>query len=284
MPLTGWLCRYDPAGRVTILDCLKNCRNRCHPLPVIASWVNDRKPEPGVFHVTELFNPPQVTHLYRTVDYYVEPESNAYTAFGQAYHRQMELGDEKLAEYGISDTALKEGDMAFRVEIQTPAGVAILAGRPDRYEPDTKTLWDYKTEKVYSVKKLKAGDVGKHQWQLNTYRVYCPAVAGAERLRLSCALTDHGYQDKVRYGLMPVENIEVPLLEPELVREVVRAKLSMLLQIEQNPTLIPECAPEELWGGKRCEEYCAVSAVCPQYQSRKGSGAKCPSPRKKNSS
>jgi len=261
--LTGFTCPLD--GQATAFDyCLRTCGDRCHPLPVLAAMINDRQHEPGVYHVTEVLNPPKVVYLNRHRDYAVEPESNAYTAFGTAYHLLMESGGKTLAEFGIKDTALVE--QSFRAEVKTPHGTAILAGRADRYDPDTKTLWDYKTEKLYSVKKYMAGnwDGAKHPWQLNTYKVFM--FPEAEHLMLSCLVKDHGYGAKVRDGIKAIVNIEVPLIDPALVREIVVAKVGELLKNEQDPSTIRDCLPEELWDGKRCQEYCAVNGDCDQFK------------------
>jgi hypothetical protein len=224
-----------------------------------------------VYHTTEIFNPPKVVYLHRHEDYYVEPESNAYTAFGTAYHLLMERGSKRLAELGITDTAVIE--QSFRAEIKTDQGTAILTGRADRYEPDTKTLWDYKTEKLYSIKKYLAGDWEgvKHVLQLNTYRTFM--FPEAERLRLSCLVKDHGYQAKARDGIKAIVNVDVPIIQSPLVREIVASKVGILLQNEADPSTIRDCLPEELWGGKRCEEYCAVREFCLQGLANNGKGS-----------
>jgi hypothetical protein len=235
---------------------------------VLAALADDRGHEPGIFHVTEIFNPPKVVYLSRHENYYVEPESRAYVCFGTAYHLLMESGQLSLAKLGITDHAVIE--QSFRAEIKTDQGTAILTGRADRYEPDTKTLWDYKTEKLYSVKKYLAGDWEgvKHTWQLSTYRTFM--FPEAERLRLSCLVKDHGYQAKVRDGIKAIVNVDVPIIQSGLIREVVASKIGILLQNEADPSTIRDCTPEELWGGKRCEEYCAVREFCLQGLANNG--------------
>lgn len=284
MPLTRFTCRRDGAER-PVEYCLKDCPARCHPLPVLAALYNDRASGPGVYHVTEILNPPQQVYMMRHLDYSVEPEQNAYTALGQAYHLLMERGAERLLDFGVEDTAILE--QSFRTKIVTPEGEATLAGTYDRYEPDTKTLWDYKTEKVYSVKKMLAGELDgiKHVYQLNIYRVY--ARPEAEHLKISAFCKDHGYRDKVA-GLQAIHSdIELPILDPGFVRELVIAKVTALLRYEKHPEELPLCEEEDLWGGKRCREYCPVLSYCLQGQSvvaqmEKGSGAKWQSRRRKS--
>lgn len=269
MPLVGFVCAAT--GEEHPFDyCFRQCSNRCHPLPVLAALSEERPHEPGVYHVTEVFNPPKVVYLHRHEDYYVEPESRAYVCFGTAYHLLMENGAKRLAALGIPDNAVLE--QSFRTEIVTPHGKAILAGRADRYEPDTKTLWDYKTEKLYSIKKYLAGDWEgvKHVWQLSAYRTFM--FPEAEHLRLSCLVKDHGYQAKVRDGIKAIVNVDVPIIQSGLIREVVASKIGILLQNEADPSTIRDCTPEELWGGKRCEEYCPVNGYCLQYLSSRGRG------------
>lgn len=264
--LVGFICQ-DGTGR-SFSFCFKECQSRCHPLPVLAALADDRGHESGVYHVTEVFNPPKVVYLSRHEEYYVEPESQAYVCFGTAYHLLMERGGSRLSELGVTDNAILE--QSFRTEIATPYGKAVLAGRPDRYEPDTKTLWDYKTEKLYSVKKYLAGawEGVKHVYQLNTYRTFM--FPEAERLMLSCLVKDHGYAAKVRDGIPAIVNVEVPILDSAFIRELVRAKVGELLMNEADPRTIRDCQDEELWGGKRCEEYCPVNGYCLQYLANQG--------------
>ena len=267
MPAKGFRCPKTQEEHPFIY-CLRDCPSRCHPRPVLAALINDRPHEPGVYHVTEILNPPQVVYLYRHQDYYTEPESNAYAALGTAYHLMMETGENRLAGYALPrDNAILE--QSFRAEIKTPYGTAILTGRADRYEPDTKTLIDYKTEKLYSVKKYFAGnwEGSKHAFQQNIYRTFM--FPEAERILLSCFIKDHGYQALARDGIPAIVNVEVPIMDSDYVREFVQAKITMLLMNEKDPSTIPDCEQEELWGGRRCEEYCAVNKYCPQYQ-RKG--------------
>jgi hypothetical protein len=230
--------------------------------------MSERPREAGVYHVTEVFNPPRQVWLMRHKDYAVEPESMLYVSLGTAYHLLMEMGEKRLAEFGVKDTALLE--QSFRVEIQTAEGPAVLTGRADRYEEDSKTLWDYKTEKLYAVKKYLAGDWEgvKHIFQLNTYRTYL--FPEAEHLMLSCAIKDHGYQAKVRDEIKAIVNVEVPILEPVYIRELVRAKIGELLRNEKDPSTIRDCQPDELWNGRRCEEYCPVNTFCDQYKKVQG--------------
>jgi len=279
MPLAGFICPIDQ-GEVPFEFCIKSCSRRCHPLPVLAALYNDRPPVPGVYHVTEIFNPPKVTYLSRHEHYYVEPESNAYTAFGQGYHAVMEAGAAKLKEFGVEDTALLE--QSFSAEITTPHGKAVLTGRADRYEPDTKTLWDYKTEKLYSVKKYLANewDGVKHVYQLNTYRTYM--FPEAAHLRLSCAIKDHSYRAKVKDGIRAIVNVEMPILDSSFIRELVTAKVGELLLNEKDPSTIRDCQDEELWNNRiRCEEYCPVNGYCLQYLTYQGKGSGAHDNRKK---
>ena len=275
MPLTSFICRARNREEVPLDYCFRQCPARCHPLPVLAGLADDRGHEPGVYHVTEIFNPPKVVYLHRHEDYAVEPESRAYTSFGTAYHLMVEQGQLSLDKLGITDNAILDHDprATFRVLVVTPQGQATLTGRADRYEPDTKTLWDYKTEKLYSIKKYLAGDWEgvKHVFQLSTYRTFM--FPEAERLMLSCLVKDHGYAAKVRDGIPAIVNVSVPIIQSGLIREMVASKVGILLQNEADPSTIRDCADEELWNNRcRCEEYCAVNGYCLQYLANQGRG------------
>jgi len=262
MPLAGFTCPLSGTG-VPIQFCLKECRQRCFPPPVLVANHSDRKPEKGVYHVTEVLNPLKQIYLMRHCDYYVTPASGIYASLGTGFHGLMELCSARLIDYGVLDPAVIE--KSFSAEISTPIGKFTLAGKADRYEPDTKTLIDFKTEKIFPVKKYLSGDWegSKYLYQLNIYRTYL--FPEAERLMLACVIKDHGFKDEVVDGIEPIVMIEVPILDSEHIRQFVAAKGAQILRNELDPSTIPDCQPEDIWkDGMRCRKYCPVVAFCPQ--------------------
>ena len=126
--------------------------------------------------------------------------------------------------------------------------------------------------KVYSVKKLKAGDWNSSTYgdQINIYRHYgCPE---AKRMEIVAAVKDWSLRVQASDKIEPVERIEVPMKSPEEIESLVQERL----KIHMSPTIIP-CAKEDLWfqyskGSQyynkplRCFEYCEVNSVCPQFK------------------
>ncbi len=55
-------------------------------------------------------------------------------------------------------------------------------------------------------------------------------------------------------------------------KDMVKARLGVLLRDEKDPTGIRPCTAAETWGGRRCESYCDASEHCPQFRAKAGKG------------
>jgi len=281
MPSIGFLCPIDGAEHV-FSDCLK-CARHCLPLPLLLVLSKaDRVKEPGIYHCTEILNPPKVVYFERHYDYFQDPLDMAYATFGTAFHSIMEEGAALVKEMGLCPDKFRVEE-PFTAELDTPAGRATLRGRPDIYDTELKTLYDYKTEKSYSVKLLKEGNFNdsKHMAQLNIYRLF--KYPEAEHLVIVAMVKDHGRQIALKDGLRPIELIELPILNDKAVRDYVIYRVAENLRTEADPQKVRDCTEEELWLQKkdgmplRCTEYCPAgkSGLCLQgsqlikeYQSR----------------
>lgn len=260
MPLVGWQCKTDGAEH-RFEDCLF-CVRPCLPLPLLLKLSRgERKTEPGVYHVTEILNPPKVNYFKRHYDYYEDPLDSAYTTFGTSFHSIMEEGAVLVKEMGLGDHLRVEEP--FSVELDTPAGKATLRGRPDIFDARLRTLYDYKTAKAYPAVKMKKGEWQDSNYmpQLNIYRHF--AYPEAEHLVLVLMIKDHGRQVQIRDGLRPIEVIEVPILAPAAVQEYVIYRVAENLRAEKDPMSVRECLGDELWTQRdgmpmRCMDYCSA--------------------------
>ena len=254
--LQGFICRR---GEVNFEYCINYCPSRCHPLPLLFALMAHREVVPNVYSVTEILNPPQIVYLRRNRPYYNTIESLIWMTLGTAWHSVVEAQEESIVEHGLG--GIHGVEQAFEVNINGTT----LTGRADYYDGETKTLWDFKTMKVYPVKKIMAGDWedSTYKEQLNIYKVY--GFPGAEHLKIEAIVKDWAIRTK---DVRPLEVIDVPMMPESEVRNMTE----MLLMEHTNAQKSGrprECTDEERWyrNGvyQRCKDYCAVSGVCPQY-------------------
>jgi len=233
---------------------------------IMAMMSQSRDTEEGVYHVTEILNPPQVVFLQRTTAYYATPASLIWMLFGTGFHTIMERGHSLIPEGKFI------AEKNFKAEID---GV-ILSGTPDLYDIENKTLYDYKTIKTYAVKLMKQGnfDGNKYKDQLNIYRAY--AYPEAERLVIEAVVKDWTEDAEFRDGVSAIEDIDVPLVPVEETKEMVLNKIVTHELVRKSGTC-PECSMEDQWVNMnpksknygvpiRCRSFCSVNRVCPQWK------------------
>lgn len=268
--LAGFVCPKT-GKKVPIETCISKCIKRCHPLPTLLTlFDNSREVIPGLYHVTEILNPPQVVYLVRHKKYYRSPESLVYVTFGRAFHAIVEESQSKLKELGLENEYLFEKQNHFEVDIKTKHGKATLSGTPDLIIPSLKQIWDTKTGKYYyEVQNLLLGkfEDSKHPYQMNIYRAY--KFPDATELFLEMNIKDFSSKIAV-LGVKPIEVIQIPLMNIDSVKKMVTQKLDYLLNIEDHPDEVRECTEDERWRNNiRCKEYCDGAEFCVQFQAIK---------------
>lgn len=270
---TGLQGLYCPktGAEVHFNECVEICKHRCMSLPMLLAMANtSRETVEGVYHVTEILNPPQVVFLSRTKPYFAYPSSLIWMLFGTGFHTVMEKGHGLIAELGCEGQF--ESEKNFKVEVD---GVT-LSGTPDLYDHNSKTLYDYKTIKGYAVKLMKAGDFSgnKYKDQLNIYRAY--AYPQAERLVIEAVVKDWSGDMLFRDNVDQIEDIEVPMDNINAVKDMVTNKV-VIHELVRKTGTIPPCSPEDQWVNMnpksknygvplRCKSFCPVNKVCAQYQ------------------
>jgi len=269
--LKGLICPHN-GEHVDFSYCINHCSEKCHPLPLLIALNSTRPVVDKVYSVTEILNPPQVVYLKRNNDYYATFDSLIWMTMGTAWHKIPENAKWVLDKMGLGEmNRIEEG---FSVKI----GEYTLTGKLDYYDAITKTLWDYKTMKVYPVKKLKAGDFSDSTYkdQLNMYRAY--KFPEATSLKIEAIIKDWSTATQHRDGVNPVETIDVPIMNIESVKNMAEGLVIEHGENQKDPSKITPCrVPEDTWYNEnprsqnykvhlRCRDYCPVNYLCPQFK------------------
>ena len=275
--LKGFYC--PKSGRNEPFNyCWTKCKKHCKPVPLLMSLAKQtRKPEPNVYHVTEILNTPQQVYLSRNNDYYVSPNSLVDMHVGSAWHEKIEETKEFVKELGLEDEYLMEKNFLDIILMGTkyPKEGVFLSGTSDLYVKSTKTLWDYKVMKYYyTFKYLSEGkwDDSTIPWQLNIYRVF--QYPEAEAIKILCYIKDFKLNMTEKYCIEQVEELQAPIIPDHLVKEKV---VSLLTEhIKTQKTCKPRlCAEDEMWTNRiRCTNYCNVRDICEQHKKWKEKNAK----------
>jgi hypothetical protein len=183
--------------------------------------------------------------------------------WGTAWHNMIEAQREKLAALGVLDQFLME--KRFDVEVETSLGKIGLRGTPDLYIPKTKTLWDYKTTKAYSIGKAFKTNT-EYFWQLNIYRHY--KFHEAEYMVVCGIVRDHGWRVEEKEGIQEITIRDVDKYLDKDVEEYVTERLVYLKTCQDNELYPRPCTEEETWRGMRCDKYCAVNEFCEQVNEK----------------
>lgn len=219
--------------------------------------------------VTELINPPRIRILKNK--YYSQLEVNASSLLNVTVGNCIHDGIEQATKTGVAERRLFIEVNGWR-----------LSGAMDHYHDGL--LSDYKTANKWKTLLCNDGRIEEWEEQLNVYahilRENGHAVSGLQiwayfkdwnrgefgqnskkgqifRPNLSC-----GYPEK--------EQLTIPLelWTPERAEAFVKERVKLHQEAEK---LLPECPKEELWGGKRCSDYCEVgkNGLCDQYNRSK---------------
>ena len=166
-------------------------------------------------------------------------------------------------------------------------GDQIISGQFDMFFKNEGLLVDIKTTSMFGKP--------KPEWdkQLNVYaymfKHYTELEEGSPDLR---ELTVKGLKVitvardwsraravKPNKVIPPMAEVNIPLWSEEQQHDFIYNKLNMLGNLKSNIIQktydeaqynLPECSPEENWGGRRCKDYCAVSQFCEQWKRMRG--------------
>lgn len=281
--LTHFICPPDKE-QCRVEDCLNKCRlgQRCLPYPYLAAVSATRDYKCKV-SASQAGNGVRYMYLNITTPHAAEPAEMAFTTLGTSHHTLME-GFQGPGQNGF----FMENDF--------------MSGTFDYFDPIEGVLWDFKTYKIYKVKKVKgivmkwepdpSGEVysrgGKTKTgreykkgdpkliqvrtedpsqcdydnealQINAYRILAKEHGiDVKSMRLCMTVKDY-MQD---CGLEPIEIVELPFIDDEIVLNWFREKTEALNHHLVEGTLPPICTDKERWNGRRCKDYCKFNYIC----------------------
>ena len=220
----------------------------------------------GVYRsITELINPPQIAYLKRKYDdkLTMDIADRMYALYGRLIHQVLEDSGESVA------------DMITEQRLFTDIFHRRISGSFDSFTYSNKTLNDYKFVSVY---KMNNGVPKEYTQQLNCY-AYLLSEAGTdvENLTVTTMYRDwsasragnKNYPDSIAQ-VHPVE-----LWTRAQQKDYLEHRVYAHKSYNEELWSLNSCSPEERWerGATRqtrkqvrCESYCEVASVCPQYK------------------
>tara|TARA_E500000331_G_C17206360_1_gene691576 strand:+ start:594 stop:1475 length:882 start_codon:yes stop_codon:yes gene_type:complete len=290
MPAIGFI--YPEGDTISFEDALDNNKldiNRMGVYPTALKEMAkqrdpDRKPS-----VTELLNGTCQAYLQRTKEYYIDPQSLAFSLAGTLHHKKLE------------DNASEE-----EAEIQLEG--LDITGIVDLYDKDTKSLIDYKNTGSYKAsqilgmeffleddpsgevykrtgrwgrkgtpKKVKRywanpekADFGDWSWQINMYRYMLESTGHqVESMYVQMTVRDGGILAARDRGIEKnIYLVEVPYIHNDHLLDYFRDKRDRLLESLEKSITPEKCSKKETWDGMKCKKYCEVRYQCPHINNQ----------------
>lgn len=257
MPLVGFIC---PDGeKVTTEECFSACRlrsvlpaGRCKALPLLKkvskSRIWDGKPS-----TTQLLTGAREQFLKITQPYFVDPDKKTAAVIGSGVHSLLyKLTDIETAE----ETLFNE----------------LLQGTYDMYDPETQTLYDYKTWGTYKLVKIFKGTNDEkadalfdvtlqlHQYMFLLKEKYPDIPINNLAIQVVSRETNLSYARRHNINIgSPL--IIIPMLPKTVVEDYFNLKATML-KTALDTGWAPLCSNRETWNGKKCSQYCEVADIC----------------------
>lgn len=256
---------------------MKITNERGLPRPILNALMNDpySKGESD-FTVTELISPPRQNALKRKYwDVLTEDASDrVWSLLGQAVHHIAEQG---VTKDFISEERFYANILGFNI-----------GGQCDLYDKETGTLYDYKCTSAWGfISKNGGGRKPEYEQQLNMlasllrhngYPVDRLVIIGVLRdWDQKCLDPVNKRFFKEGYPKAPIVEVGQKIWKDEdcLKFFVERIKLhrDAIKHLEKNDQKdLIKCSKEEIWGGRRCIQYCLASDFCDQYKEIKTTG------------
>jgi len=263
-------------------NCLKKpCRlgERCVSLPTLTKMSSVRK-WTGKPSTTQLLNGTRLSMLILYKNFFVSPQSLAFSRLGTDFHASLETF-EFIMEKKFED--LKS------------------SGTADYYDPEERILWDFKTSGHFKVMKcigmiqkkvpdpngakykkagkgFKAGDPKMvTQWimdsnqtdswdwtlQLNKYRLFFESSGyPVNKMKIEVTVRDGGLRTAAMSGIKDnIYIINIQRLPDDLVINYFNKKIAAL-RTALAISWAPLCHSKENWNYIRCERFCNVAEDC----------------------
>lgn len=282
MPAKWFRC---PDGEIVEIEsCIAGCRmaEPCMATP-LAITIGYNRPPPkiprisasqGLVGVREKFL--QLTHPF-----IVDPQGRADMIMGTAAHARLEPG--ASGDRFVCEQYFKNEYTSCFIDL---------------YERHTKILWDYKTWGAFKVKKalglvktidpsgeiyqrngkgFKKGDPKMMEvWsrnpkevdlydvelQMNMERILIAKQLPVEQMKIQ-AIVKEPLWSVQKHGIdRKLYTFDVKRLPDEEVVEIYKRKTEALRHAFRTGELPDYCTESERWGGRKCQKFCEVRAIC----------------------
>jgi hypothetical protein len=267
MPRIGFVC--PDKTPVTFAECFKACRmgERCAPLPYLKGLAIQRKLTGHT--VTELTEPTRHMWLKKTRDYYESPDVIDFAFRGSSHHFVLDRN-------ASGDVLTEERDRLDLGDGRT------ITGAFDYYDPETRSLEDYKFWGAYRVRKALNAATGQGAlsfslcggqpvyddllpvvFQQNCYRMILERAGfPVDSMALWLYVRDYNAQTARQYKLdRKWYRALIRREDDEVVLRYARHRYERLEQATLTGTAL-RCSEAETWQGKRCDGWCPVRAAC----------------------
>lgn len=220
--------------------------------------------------VTELINPPRIRVLKKRLWEQIEVKASSLlnVTIGNTIHDAIEAS----STTGVSERRLSLSVLDWKV-----------SGGMDHWEDGI--LSDWKTCNKWKTLLCDNGVIDEYEKQLNVYaQILRVNKIPVTRAKIFAIFKDwnrgelnqnlkkgHIFKPSLQNGYPEKEWLyfDLRLWSEEEATEYIHGRVILHQEAEEH---LPLCPEKELWGGRRCSDYCDVSFGCDQYKNKKQKG------------
>ena len=286
MPYSRYIC---PDGQeCKIDDCLKSCRmawkfdaERCLSHRTLKA-ISEQREWTGIPSATQLLSGTREEYLKIKKDYAIDPQSSIFALFGTGCHAFLE-------------SCMENDQMIAEERLKDPTGT--YSGQFDCYDGKRKILYDVKTYGSFKTAHLLGlvkhkdpviGEDGQQEKWKNGRKKYNTYFTVGRRSCFDVAVQLNAYRLMVENAGYPVEDMQVEVftrdagsfsardrgiftnmqlvrihkISDRWIQRFFLTKAKRLKEAIEKDELPPPCSYRETWGGRKCEDFCAVWKYC----------------------
>ena len=210
----------------------------------------------NIVSVTTLINPPIIRQL--SIRHWNDVEEdvadNLWRLMGSAIHEVL--------------SRISEDGRFIEERLKEPISGMTIAGRPDLYDIQEKSIEDYKLTSVWAVKYTKT----EWEQQINYYawffrKLEFEVLTGYINALLRDWRRGEYLKNPKTYPMVPFKRIPVKLWSFETQCKHIEERIKAHQAVRNIPDeQLPICTKAERWNKDvRCKEYCPVNKFCPYY-------------------
>ena len=286
MPYTHYIC---PDGqKCKIGDCLKKCRlawkfdaERCLSHRTCKA-ISEQREWTGVPSATQLLSGTREEYLKIKKDYAIDPQDSIFALFGTGCHAFLE-------------SCMENDKMIAEERLRDPTGT--YSGQFDCYDGkrhilyDVKTYGSFKTAHLLGLVKHKDPVIGadgvQEKWK-NGRKKFKTYYTIGHRSCFDVAVQLNAYRLMVEHAGYPVDDMQVEVftrdagtfsahdrgiftnmqlvrinkISDKWIQRFFLTKANRLIEAVDKDKLPPPCSYRETWGGRKCQDFCAVWKYC----------------------